>query len=491
MRFITPQPERLPAKAVERAYLAGMEGVPWLSRNSVSSGVLCFDRDTSDSGNLYIPWLVEGEGELMLSTASLMERAAPYHLPVELARGCLNRLRNQMAAWRTAGLHLSAALQPEHDKAMHCFHQAATSQENAAEAAALAQTAIEHALKAINVLAADYSGQVLNIRHKQLAKLNTLFGCEIGAKPMPEAESTAFLSAFNTAVVSPCWREIEENAGERDWAQIDTQIQWARNQNLKLCAGPLLRLDDASLPDWLALWEEDEEDLESYMLQYVEAAVTRYSGSVHIWHATAGMNLRSAVALTEEQKLRLTVAVIERVRSCDPKAPVIISFDQPWASYLSREPFDLSPLHFADALIRSDLGVAGIGLDLNLGYSPHGTLPRDLLAYSQLLDRWSALGLPLLLNMTAPSSAGPDPAAKSNAQVVEAVGGGVSPATQRAMLEKILPLLVSKQAVHGVLWSQRTDAQPHCFPHGGLFDTGKQPKPALEVFQKFREQHLT
>jgi len=44
---------------------------------------------------------------LVLSTASLMEREPRYHLPVELARGTLNRVRNQLAAWEQAGLVLA------------------------------------------------------------------------------------------------------------------------------------------------------------------------------------------------------------------------------------------------------------------------------------------------------------------------------------------------------------------------------------------------
>ena len=38
--------------------------------------------------------------------AALMERDEPYHLPVELARGTLNRIRNQLAAWQSLGFRL-------------------------------------------------------------------------------------------------------------------------------------------------------------------------------------------------------------------------------------------------------------------------------------------------------------------------------------------------------------------------------------------------
>src|SRR6185436_1729714 len=86
MRFLAPRCEQVPEGAVDRAYLAGMEGIPWRSRNSwttndtaMGAAEFVVQRDVNDSGNLYLPWCVNGHGELVLSTASLMERAKPYH----------------------------------------------------------------------------------------------------------------------------------------------------------------------------------------------------------------------------------------------------------------------------------------------------------------------------------------------------------------------------------------------------------------------------
>ena len=77
--------------AAALAYLAGLEGIPWRGGcrwNPSSTGEgpseLAVERDVSESGSLYAPWCVEGYGELVLSTASLMERTRPYQLPIEL-----------------------------------------------------------------------------------------------------------------------------------------------------------------------------------------------------------------------------------------------------------------------------------------------------------------------------------------------------------------------------------------------------------------------
>ena len=73
--------------------------------------------------------------------------------------------------------------------------------------------------------------------------------------------------------------------------------------------------------------------------------------------------------------MQLAVAVLETMRKLDPDTPAMICFDQPWGEYLRRSEFALSPLHFADALVRAGLQLGGIGLEINLGYYPAGTWP--------------------------------------------------------------------------------------------------------------------
>ena len=104
--------------------------------------------------------------------------------------------------------------------------------------------------------------------------------------------------------------------------------------------------------------------------------------------------------------MRVTVDVVQAVRSRDPRTPIVVTFDQPWAEFLSRQDLDLSPIHFADALVRAELGIAGLGLEMNLAYESGGTARRDVLELNRLIDYWSGLGLPLLILMTMPSSAG-------------------------------------------------------------------------------------
>ncbi len=429
----------------------------------------------------------------MLSTASLMERPRPYHLQVELARGTLNRLRNQIAAWEGLGMTIPGEILPRLATARDHLSWAVTRQAEPEAAADRAALAIRTALDAITLLSDTYVAQALAARHRQTGRLNALLGFKMGDGVPSEAISRQIAGAFNTAMVPLAWRDIEAREGKPDWTRSDQQIEWCRAQGLKICGGPLLQIDKWSLPDWMYLWgEDDEESFRSCVAEHVQAVVSRYRGRVQLWQCAARLNVNNEFSHSEEQRLRLAVLTIESIRRADPRAPIVLSIDEPGGSFMSRDEYALSPWHFADALVRAELGLAGIGLEINFGYKPHGTEPRDALEFGRQMDRWSMLGLPLLVTIVAASSAQRDPQARSQAVTVAYLEQGeLSAETQRAWAEKFMPVLLAKQPVQGIIWNQLSDHQPHEFPHSGLFDAEDRPKPIIEVFRALRRQHLS
>ena len=491
MRFLAPRRERVPDGAVERAYMAGAEGTPWRSRGAWRDGHIVIERASDESGNLFIPWQVEGHGELVLSTASLMERERAYLLPLELARGTLNRLRNQVVEWEMSGLAPPHGLAEQLASAMGCFIRAATSQRDAGAAAEQAEQVMRISLDAMKQLAAAYCRQAIEFRHQRHARLPVFLAGDIETQPLGEPMASVFLSAFNWAAVPMAWREVEPREGERQWKTVDQQIRWCCENGLSICGGPLMRLDRMRLPDWVFDFGDEFESLQSHVARHVYDVVLRYRGQVQLWHGAARMNVGGSLPLSEEQKLRLAVVAIEAAHRADPQTPVFISFDQPWCEYLARSDLDLPPLDFADALVRADLGVAGIGLEINLGYWPEGTLPRDVLEISRQIDRWGELGLPLVILLAIPSNDEADPQARHPAKPIRhAVPGGLGPQSQSAMVEQLVSLMLAKPSVSGVIWTQLSDAQPHEFAHAGLFDAQDLPKPMAEVLSSIRRNHL-
>jgi hypothetical protein len=204
------------------------------------------------------------------------------------------------------------------------------------------------------------------------------------------------------------------------------------------------------------------------------------------------MNTNGVPSLSDEQRLRLTALAIETTRLADPRTPVMVSVDQPWAEYMLNDQTGLWPMRFAEMLVRADLGVAGIGLEINLGYWPGGTLPRDMLEISDHIDQWSVLGMPLILLLAIPSSDLDDPHASGDAGVPLplALDGGLSLESQKRQVERLATMLLAKQCVQALVWNQVFDSMPHKFAHAGMFDTSCMPKPSLSSLISVRRGHL-
>jgi len=487
MRFAVTPPQRVTEESVQQAYLLGLDRICWQVQTRMENGQLTLRRAVSESGSLYIPWEVDRYGRFTLSTGSLIEHPTPYHLSLELARGTVGQLRNQIADWQAIGLVVPDKIGKIVHRAMGYLGRAAVGQADSRTCAELAERAIRVAFEAAELLVASYTDQAIAVRRRAAGKLSCFLGGDLGASLLDEYTAEQFLLSFNAAGVPTCWREIEASEGSRYWAICDKQIEWCKTHGLKVCGGPLLQLDPRGLPDWLCLWEDDFDNILSFVSEFIGETITRYRGKVDLWQCAGRLNTAEVLSLSEEERLRLAAQCIELTRSLDPATPAVMSFDQPWAEYTSRRDMDFPPLHFADALIRAGLDLGGLMLEVNLGYHPGGTLPRTPLEFSRQLDYWSILGLPLFISLSVPAADTADPLAQRR---VKLPPGSATPKTQQEWIARYVPLILSKPYVQGILWNQLRDSEPHDFPHGGLFDLRRHPKPALRTLASIRQAHL-
>ena len=112
-------PPGLPPEAageLERCCMAGgPDNMPYPTQVERLSDQVILGSNVDESGYVTAPWQVGESGLLMVSTATLMERQAPYRLLIELARGKVNQVRNQTAEWQFGGLDVivcTAAIYP-------------------------------------------------------------------------------------------------------------------------------------------------------------------------------------------------------------------------------------------------------------------------------------------------------------------------------------------------------------------------------------------
>jgi hypothetical protein len=490
MRFRLHERDRIPEDGLSRIYVAGSEDFPWSTSAGWEGEQLVVRRGVDDSGYVYVPWRVDGHGLRLLGTTTLMEREEPYLLDVELARGVVQRLRSRVFIWEWLGMEVAAELNAKVQEATRLFSRAATSQADPAAAAAAANASIAAALAAGDDVVAAFAEQSLQMRQRQ-TPVSTLLGVALGPQAPPVAIRRQLVDACNIVQIPVSWRAIESREGKRDWKATEEQLAWCQSAGIKAAAGPLLRMDDRGVPDWMYLWEGDDDNLARLLLDHVRAVVTRYAGRVHLWHVASRVNNGRLMSLDEESRLNLVAKAVLLVRKIDPRTPTVVSFDQPWAEYLADQDNDLAPWHYADALVRADLGISGFGLEINAGAWPRGSAHRPVFEYGRLLDQWSQFGLPLMALLSAPSSAGPDPLAipSIRAEPVE-TPPGTEHDPQFAWARLAAPLLASRPSVQVVLWNQLTDHEPHEFPHAGLFDAVDRPKPTLAMLRDLRKSCL-
>jgi len=481
LRFVVNEPEALDEPRLRRAFVAGPDEAPFYSRVFMSGERLVAEHEGDTSGSFAIPWPVRGHGEWLVSTATLMAREAPYRLEVELARGAVFRVRNQLAGWELLGLVTPGALREATREATRLFARAATASDTPT-AAGHAAAALSAAANASCRLADAYAEQALRLRLSQAERLPTLMGVALEGGSMPVEQSEALAGAMNLAAVRFDWKRVEATEGKRDWSTVDGCIALAGRLGLRVCGGPLLSFDDRTLPDWAYLWEGDFDTLSSLMLDHVRTTVEKYRGKVQLWNVASCVNRARVLSLTDEQRLQIVVGALQAVRQLDPKTPIVLGFDQPWAESLRNQPTGLTPLEVADSLERADLGVAGFALELNLGSGPYDTAPRSPLAFSRLVDAWNMqLQSPLLLSITVPS--GP------------ASGKGEgdpqwTPDRQAAWVRQCLPMLIAKNCIQVVVWGRLADEPSGAGPQLGVFDAEGKAKPVLGELRKIRESYL-
>ncbi len=489
------------------AYISGLEGIPWLGRNRIEDDCLVIDRDVNDSGKLSIVWPTKEYGPILLTTGSLRCSEVPYWLQLELARGTLHRIRGRGLDWQRVGLKLPDAFTSMIDQSISVFIQAILSTDQPAALCELAQKSIDLAIGASKPLSRAFISQSLQTRHHQEPKLSTLLGTRITPTATWAQEADLLLPIMNTLNVPMEMGHIEANNSEEIMSRIDAQLQWARDRSLRVFAGPLLNLQQHAIPKWFYLFS-DFESLKRATCEHASKMVTRYRGQVHLWSAGAGLNSPNSLGLTDQQILQLAVSLIQTVRTLDPKTPVIVNIDTPWAEFLSQRADAFSPLHFADALLRLDLGLSGLALELNLNYWPSGSLPRDLIDISDLIDHWNILGLPLMAVVSTPAVTQRDAEASSKSQIVstwrfpcqedrsepvrdiEATIMARPAERLPANGMEVVQMLMAKSTVHGIIWNQASDAVEHPFPNAGLIGSDGKQRAVLDGLARLRQTHI-
>jgi hypothetical protein len=476
---------------LERACFAGgYDQTPVPTLSEVEADRLYVSRAMSESGFLLVPWTVEPFGTLITTTSTLRDRAEPYVLVVELARGKLNQVRAQTAEWHLVGLQTTEPYDQELAEVTKLFGQAVLN-DSSDHVNALGLQVLERCYRLSDQLVRSYVEQMLATRTHASGPLDTRFAARFhqvhGDSIPPE-----YSQSFNAARIGIRWADVEPVESEYLWDSLDDVIQAAGADGLPITAGPIIDLTSGMLPAWAAGWSGDLPALAAFMCDYLETVISRYRGTLRRWVVCSGFNHSDGLGLSDDDRLRLAARLFEAAQALDPNLELVLGIVQPWGDYLVHDDQTISPLAFADDLIRSGVRISSVELELQYGTTPRGSWPRDLLDTSRLLELFAVLGLPLEVLLGYPA----DPTIPySVTEHAETLNGPMwhSPptaASQAAWGASVAALCLCKPHVRAVTWEQWSDRDTPVTASGGLLNSQGQARPLLARFRAIRSEYL-
>lgn len=492
MAFVLPAslPPAAESLLAQASFAAGYDQTPSPTTVRIENGLLHLSREADESGYLFLPWSVGPFGAVVTTTSTLRERPEPYRLLLELARGKLNQLRTQTSEWQGLGLETPEDFDRELTAITSLFARAAMDQ-STDEGDAAAADVLARSYQAADRLAHVYIEQMFGTRLDEEGKLPSRLAARYMSAPAPAA-SEDYRRAFNSARIGLRWRDVEPVESTYNWATLDLAVENARLAGLPITLGPVIDLAPGMTPQWADGWKGDLQTQAAFMCDFLETLIARYKDHVRRWVVCAGFNHADGAGLSDDERLRLMQRLFESALQIDPQLDLVLSVAQPWGDYLSHEDQTISPLSFADDLVRTGLRVSGVELEIRGGTKPRGSLPRDLLDASKLIDMFSLLGLPIEVLLSQPASSAPDFASRDHEEGLwdPAWRGGPSPEGQAEWGASFAAMALCKHEVRAVTWDHWSDADSHIVPTGGLITTAGTSNPLLSRFEGLRSKLL-
>jgi hypothetical protein len=463
--------------------------VPLPSRVAVENGCLRLYHEQSESGYVLVPWVLDSRVCRVVESASLCDRKQPYRLMLELARGELHQLRRYVEEWTAIGLQMPEQFFADLRQVTHGFVAALSEQEPAAQDH-LATTVLQQCSQLSDQLVREFTSQMLETRIAEEGRLATQLAAQTH-QPLG-ATRELYLQACNAAHLAVSWRQVEEQEGRPCWSVWDDLLQEAEQLGLPITAGPLIDLSAETLPEWVLCHRGDLPTLTAIMCDYIETVVLRYHTRIQRWILIAGANVNGPVQLDDDQRLRLTHRLFTAALHVDPNLQMGIRLAQPWGDYISDAGSTISPLMFADDLLRSGLPLATLDLEMRFGsLIPRASWTRDLLDTVRLLELYEILGLPLSVTLAipaqSPSGAEGESSAASPCPMWPADWG---PTEQAQWVAALTAVVLCWPQVHAVTWECWMDRSSPHVPPLGLVDAQGQSRPLHQSWQQLRNRYL-
>lgn len=477
-RFSVPVDWQLDPYHAKSIHVVGLDGMPWPCRIETledpnhprTRKLFAVVRNRSESGRLYIVYDFASRGELLICTGTLPVREAPYDLIIELARGSLNRLRNQISTWQEGGLQIDSPVTELIAQATSLLGEAILS-DDLVQSEEKARTSIEKSIDAMFLLAEAFSEQISRVRreHPDLPSFWLANNVGVDDQLQPSVDHQAFdliqvkvPPSGNDAPTKETVESLSKRAIVGPW--LDASVGGMSES--------LINVDDF-------LARKDQLIIECRQM------MRNLPSTASLIHVVSGLNGTGHRHLSYPQQLQVTVDLLKLIDDSPIEVPTMVSFDFPWAERLAGAVGGIHPLQIADSLLRQGLSISFLGLDINLDYWPNGSALRDPLQWIDVVDIWAQLGMPLVINLRCPfkesgSETGSDSVSGNQTR------SNVTDEQRAQFLNTVLPMLVARPSVHGMILRQWQDQDDPRYPFAGFVDSDGNQKRAYSFVDKVR-----
>ena len=473
-RFRTPIDWQLPDEVAATIHIVGLDGIPWPCKVRWKDTTLMVSRNREESGRTYIGYQSQKFGRLMVCTGSLLANG-DYDLLLELARGTLNRARNQISIWSEGGLQIAAEI---HEKVADATRQLGTAlmSNNVGQRDELARQSLDQTLEAVFDLSLSFGTQVSSFRREHLDVDKFWM-----ASTAPEAQFQVDGQTGNLDLFAGDPFDRVRVSSEQVSSGQATEI------SKPLIVGPFLDASPGGMNQSL-IECDDVRARRLHVLNGMRGAIGSLPANVSMLHLVSGVNGLGHRHLNYAQQLQLTIDMLNLVDEISIQTPSMISFDFPWAERLAGAVGGIHPLQVADSLLRQGVRISYLGLEMNLDYGATGSAFRDPLQWIDLVDIWAQLGVPLVLCLRLPFKVPPDAQSVSDSRLIRRPGNGMTDLQRLLVLETVLPMMSARPMVAGIIWQQWRDDGDARFPFGGLTSADGTEKPILNALRSLRER---
>lgn len=463
-------------------HVVGLDGIPWPCRILVADDpiepktrkLLTVSRNRDESGRLYLVFPFERRGEMLICTGTLPVREQPYELLTELARGTLNRLRNQISIWSEGGLAIGDSIHYQVGSATTLLSESILC-EDSAHRDEVARQSIEKTMDAIFELSDAFGEQISEFRrnHDEINKfwLATVVGTG---------------DQFEPSLAHPGFDLVQVDLRPECSTQAARLTEGgAEDFGKRVIVGPWLDASVGGMSQRL-INMDDYLARKDHLVNECRKQLEHLPSTTSLIHVVGGLNGVGHRHLSYPQQLQVTVDMLRAVEESRVELPTMVSFDFPWAERLAGAVGGVHPLQIADSLLRQGLPISFLGLDISLDYWPNGCTIRDPLQWIDLADVWAQLGLPLILCFRAPTGACSSTNDLSENRHVNQTRSNSTDQTRVEYLSTVLPMMIARPTVHGLIWRQWQDHDDRRFPCGGFRDDAGNEKVITQALAKMR-----